>query len=403
MDFLKFIKIRYFILIFLFITSNHLHSATRWVGGCGPGANYSTIQNAINAAQNGDEVVICDGNYYENIIINNKQNLTIRSYSNDKTKVKISNRDNSHSPINFLNTYSSNIIFKDLTIITYILNAITAYISIGKVIIENCNIESLNGTGIYYMNNSDGGIILKNVNIKTVDYGVYIKGSTNGVTQLDNTTITSNQTAIFFNSSVNNGISINNVSIESTNYNGIMFNSNISGTANFENISIKSRLTSLHFNGTVNNGLTIKNVNLNSTDIHGIYFKQLYGNIIMDNMNINSKNSSIKFDSGVSNGFTVKNSSLVSTNERGININSNNISGTLNFDNITIRSQHQAIFTAGRIYSNVPITITNSIFKSISNNAVWLSLASSHNFSSTGSEYWTYADGKYGLYLDLLH
>gem|GEM_PF-5912693 len=360
------------------------------------------LSNAINAAQNGDEVVICDGNYYENIVINNKQNLTIRSYSNDKTKVTISNQNNGQPTINFSNNYSSNIIFKNLTIINdspNIQNAISTSISIGKVIIENCNIESLNGTGIYYINNSDGGIILKNINIKTGNYGVYIKGSTNGVTQLDNTTITSNQTAIFFNSSLNNGISINNVSIESTNYNGIMFNSNISGTANFENISIKSRLTSLHFNGTVNNELTIKNVNLNSTDIHGIYFKQLHGNIIMDNMNINSKNSSIKFDSGVSNGFTVKNSFLVSTNESGININSNNLYGTLYFDNITIQSQQQAIFTGGTINSN--ISITNSIFKSRSNDAVRLNVESWYNFSSTGSEYWTYTDGKYGLYLNL--
>jgi nitrous oxidase accessory protein len=47
---------------------------TLYVGGVGPG-NYTKIQDAINAASNGDTVYVYNGIYYENVVVNKTINL----------------------------------------------------------------------------------------------------------------------------------------------------------------------------------------------------------------------------------------------------------------------------------------------------------------------------------------
>ena len=52
----------------------HPNGNTLYVGGNGPG-NYTTIQDAINNASNGDTIYVFTGTYYENIQINKTLNL----------------------------------------------------------------------------------------------------------------------------------------------------------------------------------------------------------------------------------------------------------------------------------------------------------------------------------------
>lgn len=56
------------------ITPLKAESKTLYVGGSGPG-NYSTIQSAINSANDGDQVFVYAGIYVENIIVNKMVNL----------------------------------------------------------------------------------------------------------------------------------------------------------------------------------------------------------------------------------------------------------------------------------------------------------------------------------------
>jgi parallel beta-helix repeat protein len=58
----------------LFLIENCAAATTFYVGGSGPG-NYTTIQEAINNAVNGDTVYVCSGTYNENVYIDKSLNL----------------------------------------------------------------------------------------------------------------------------------------------------------------------------------------------------------------------------------------------------------------------------------------------------------------------------------------
>ena len=49
--------------------------ATLYVGGSGPG-NYTRIQDAINASNDGDTIVVYNGTYYESVLVNKSLHLT---------------------------------------------------------------------------------------------------------------------------------------------------------------------------------------------------------------------------------------------------------------------------------------------------------------------------------------
>lgn len=58
----------------LFLIENCTAATTLYVGGSGPG-NYTTIQEAINNAANGDTVFVSSGTYNENVYIDKSLNL----------------------------------------------------------------------------------------------------------------------------------------------------------------------------------------------------------------------------------------------------------------------------------------------------------------------------------------
>ena len=57
---------------------------TLYVGGSGPD-NYTTIQGAINDANDGDTVFVYNGTYYENIVVDKSINLV--GEDNEKTTI----------------------------------------------------------------------------------------------------------------------------------------------------------------------------------------------------------------------------------------------------------------------------------------------------------------------------
>ncbi len=99
------------VLLFMLSGLTETFAATRWVGGCGPGASYATIQAAVDASAAGDEVAICRGTHSENVSINNKNHLTIRSSTNDRSDVTVTSNGTT-----FNITGGSNIRLAHLTI-----------------------------------------------------------------------------------------------------------------------------------------------------------------------------------------------------------------------------------------------------------------------------------------------
>jgi parallel beta-helix repeat protein len=136
--------------------------------------NYGAIQSAINSAENGDTIIVRDGTYYENLLIN--KSIQLRS-ENGSTRTIISGDWNS-----------------------------TIVVSTHNVVIEGFTIQ--NGwRGIYilegYLN-----VTIANNTISNNNDGIYARGSSNNT--IANNTISNNNDGI--DAGLNNTIANNTIS-----------------------------------------------------------------------------------------------------------------------------------------------------------------------------------------------
>ena len=78
MDKWKNIYIGLCVVLVLLCASAGVASAQTWYVDDDGGADFTSVQAAVNAASPSDTIIVKDGNYYENIIINKQ--LTLRGY-----------------------------------------------------------------------------------------------------------------------------------------------------------------------------------------------------------------------------------------------------------------------------------------------------------------------------------
>lgn len=128
-----------------------LGGSTLHVGGSGPG-NYSTIQSAINDANNGDIIFIYNNNYFENIIVNKSINII-----GEEKDITIINSVDDYSTISI---QSSDVLLKGLTIRDSPKWGVDVYNSDGcsNISIVDCMIDY-----------NHGGILLVNTTNSTID------------------------------------------------------------------------------------------------------------------------------------------------------------------------------------------------------------------------------------------
>jgi pectin methylesterase-like acyl-CoA thioesterase len=72
------------------IIPDNAMAITRYVGGTGPG-NFTTIQSAIDASNNGDTVYVYNGTYSEHLIIN--KTLSLVGEHRDTTNIQLGESD----------------------------------------------------------------------------------------------------------------------------------------------------------------------------------------------------------------------------------------------------------------------------------------------------------------------
>jgi parallel beta-helix repeat protein len=216
-----------------------------YVGGSGPG-NYTTIQNAINAASNGDTVFVYNGTYYEHIVIN-KSNINLVGQNKDTT---------------IINGGGYGLIVK---------------ISSNNVTITGFT-TSAGVHGIHQNSSSNNNTIINNV-ASDCNYGIYIDSSNNNT--IRNNTAEAIYYGIYIFSSNKNTI-FNNTAVSNF-YHGICLQSNCSyNTIAYNNAYLNHNYGIMLRNSCNNN--TIMGNKLNQNDDGGIFLVySSNNNIVTDN------------------------------------------------------------------------------------------------------------------------
>jgi hypothetical protein len=174
---------------------------------CASGANYTSIQAAINAASNGNYIVVCDGTYSEKINFSGKAIIVQSVNGAASTKIQ---GDNTNNPVvTFSSSETSSAVLEGFTIDNQYGTESTLnrgiYISGSAApTIKDCIIQGnkigANGAGIYINN---GSATIENTTIggdsanrNTCDYGCGIYATTlSAPLSINNSTISWNSSA----------------------------------------------------------------------------------------------------------------------------------------------------------------------------------------------------------------
>ena len=269
--------------------------------------DYARIQWAVDSASIGDTIIVRDGTYYENVVVNKK--LTIKS-ENGSTYCIV---DGSGSTVFTLEADGIRIEGFSITG-----GSDGIYIRSNNNIISNNTISSNSNCGIYLMK-SNNSSISNNLISSNDDYGIYLRGNSNIIS---NNTISNNK---YIDLKGNNNRISNNI-ISNNNNGGICLGGN--------NNSISNNIISNNDGGIVlgGNNNSISNNLISSNAYEGIKLwegnnNSISNNIISSNtyegIELWGNNNSISENNISSNGigiyFYESNNNSISNN----NINSN--------------------------------------------------------------------------------
>lgn len=229
------------------------------------GTGYQTIQTAIDSAGAGDTILLSDGIYTENILINKK--ITLKATNSGKTILKPGDAET--GIITIINSGSGSTI-QDLIF---------------------TDSEGSYGIGL----NNVSSVIIKSNIIKDCGCGIYLYNSTNNL--MHNNTIKNNNEGILFHNSSSttiynnvtyNIIEVNQVAISSSNSNMVIISNNYVKD-NWEGIYIKNSTYFQIMNNTISDqgwsGIYIISSNSITIDSNGV-FNNTVGIMYYDSLNV---------------------------------------------------------------------------------------------------------------------
>ena len=332
---------------------------TLYVGGTGA-QNFTTIQDAIDNASEGDTVFVYNGTYYENIIVD--KSLILFGENRNNTVI-----DGNESG-DVICLYADGITVSFFTIKNSLKSVLIGdhrenwrsagiYINSKYNLVSDNNIISNNhGILIEHSNNT----ICRNTVKNNQHYGIFISGYSNNNILFDNEITGNSETAIYItwyssNNSVYENI-ISNISISSSSFNNIHNNSILSTkdsgvylSGSSYNIINENLITSINrsgvlIHGSSNNNTVTRNtiqecgdygINIFNSNDNYIYYNNLINNTLqfLNNIKQNAFDDSYNiWDDGMSKGNYWDSYEGTDDNDDGIGDISYNIFGGDNQD-----------------------------------------------------------------------
>ena len=275
--------------------------------------DYPTIQEAINAASPGDTIIVREGTYYENLVVN-VSGIVLRSEMGAEKTIIDGNFTGTVVEIS-----ANNVTIEGFTIKGSGLNAFgLSVISSNNTTIHGNNII-INYYGIF-LQNSSNNTIYGNIIASNNEYGIYLHDSSNNTIYGNN--ITYNAWGICLDHSSNNAIYGNNIenSIDYFGQAGI-FLQNSSDNAIYGN-NITNNFYSIALWGSGSSG---NNVSFNNILVGGLIVYDSYENVVEGNL-VNGK--PLVYLEDAANVEVADAGQVIAVNSRNITVRNLEISNT---------------------------------------------------------------------------
>jgi parallel beta-helix repeat protein len=284
------------------------------------GADYTTIQEAIDNANPGDTVYVYNGTYYENVVLNKTINL-IGEDRNTTIIDGIISKDVINVTVDWANISNFNVMGGKNGIMLYNTNNC----SINNVYLSN------NNNGLYLFRSFENIISGNHIEFNS-EHAIYLYDSNKN--HIDDTYFSSNQKCIYLFSSDDNNITNNNINNNGYAFHLLFSSKNDLSNNNVSNASRGVFLDSSLYNNIISNNLTSNTEsiylvsssfnNITNNDIisnigDGIYISSGGGNYIKDNIIFDNSDNGILID-GATNNRVINN--YLSNNKYGILLNS---------------------------------------------------------------------------------
>ena len=274
--------------------------------GCqGIGFYYTKIKDALNAAQNGDTIKICPGEYDENNLKIDVDDLNITSTTTNKDDVKIVSNTNRY--IFYTTTWHSGVSLNYLTL-DQKKNRAAVYIN---GIAENWSFNNLNITSknnaIQFKKNVKKDMNFTKVQIITQKDGIRFDKQSQNV-YIENCEINAgNGYGIVFKDKIlGDSFTINDLNITSK-YDSLYFVKDIANSISINKLNIVSSSFAIRFKGKLNHGATFDKMNITADNRGLSFYKDISGDINISECNITSSSLAIKTDRNVYDNFYVEN------------------------------------------------------------------------------------------------